>query len=742
MAQRYDTSAPVLSDSTVDDIVDQKGVIDQLSSLSLDISDADIIKNLDSRINDSKAYWDDPKGFDLKNVRSQNTRLHLGKIEESGLYKHQRPYNENQIFVGEESIVAYVTSQIAGPVVIPASSEARSKLFASDLEKAIRCHGEDIVDLEKIVEVSVRNILNKRIAIIKLEFDPNLGKHGDIRSEALDPDRVILDKNCVLGGNPAFICDLLKYDVDKLIADFPKKKKEIFEKLGIQRKTAKQMSQEVVVRQVWVTHYVKNKPVEGVVWYFDGLVLEKDKNPNWLYAEESKNLLKAPKKPYIFGNLINYGTHLIDITTPIEQAAGQQLILNRRGRQIMENADKANGMLIISTDSGLTKDDAQNLTGDPNQKLIIKTNGQSVDQLVHQIQAHDLPTYVMNDKMDARMQIGNIMGAPTDFTGSQADDGDPTLGEVMLKKNQSAGRQDMTVRAISRMLKEYYEMLTQMFIVWYDEKHDFVNDSGNGEFDYITLSRELIEKGIRVKAGKPANPDRSRIEAIALKLLDKEAISLLDAYKILQLENPQQLYDNWAKQKADPTSLAREAMDAIDESEAYVAFADIMAGQDVKVKENPNTDYILSLRKLMINDDFLKAKPKLQKKFIDYVTKCVESLEVRTSLEHMADEAPAAQALLPSVPIEPLPPYQPPMMGGMGQPMGMPPQGMPMGAPAPMISGGIPPGMPPQGMGQPPMLPPPPMTANSVFGGPMPPQGPPPMPEPAPMLAGGPPPIV
>src|SRR6185312_5097236 len=152
-----------------------------------------------------------------------------------------------------------------------------------------------------------------------------------------------------------------------------------------------------------------------------------------------------------------------DNTTPLEQALEMQKYLMRRGRQIAENADKANGILVSSTSTGLTKDDGQNLTGEPNQKLFVENeNGQALSELVLQLQAQVLPQYVIQDKQDARMQIGNLMGAPTDFTGSQADDGDPTLGEVMIKKNQAAGRQDMMVRAMTRMVRHYYKYWVQM----------------------------------------------------------------------------------------------------------------------------------------------------------------------------------------------------------------------------------------------------------------------------------------
>lgn len=736
MAVQYDRTSPVYDNTSVDNISQQSGVIDKLPVLSLDIPDGDIIKNLDYRINESRDYWDDAKGFDLKNTRNENVRYHLGKTDEKGLYKHQKPYKENQIFLGEESVLSYVTAQMADPLVIPASKEARSKLFSGDLEKAIKAHGEDVVDLEQIIELTTRNIRLKRLGVIKFHYDQGFGKHGDIISEAINPEHIILDKNATLGSNPAFVCHVLKKSVEELLFEYPKKRDEIMKKLGIQRKTPKQMSQEIAVREVWLTHYRNNKPEEGVVWYFEDLVLEKDRNPNWMYASDSKNLLKFAKKPFIFGNLVNFGDHLIDDTTPVEQAIEQQKILNRRGRQIMENADKANGMLIISTDSGLTKDDAQNLTGDPNQKLVIKTAGNPVSDLVASIEAKALPNYVINDKLDARMQIGNLLGAPTDFTGSQADDGDPTLGEVMVKKNQSAGIQDKMVRAITRMLKEYYRYLVQMMIVWYDEDHSFVHDAGDGEFDYITLNRSLIEEGIRVKASKPTNPDNSRTEAIVLKLIDKSGISLLDAYKLLKLPNPQQLYDNWAKSQADPMSLARDALDEVDESEAYVIYQDIMNGKKVEPKDNPTKEYVLSLSKLLRNDEFMnpkdKSKRKYQKAFMDYVNQTIDSLEMHMELDDAAGQSP--EALRPETPLPTIQMVLAPQQPGL--PGAMPPQGGMGGASMPPAQPGMMPpppgGLPSQGMpGQPPMgMPqaPPPMTPSSVFA------APPSMPAPQPGL--------
>jgi hypothetical protein len=297
MALEYNRAAPILDNTNVDNFVDQPGEIDRLPALSLDMPDRDIIRNLNYRINDSEAYWNDSKGFDLKNQRAQNTRMHLGKVDETGLYKHQKQYKENQIFVGEESIVSYVTSQIAGPLVIPAGREEMHKLFASDLEKAIKCYfGGDVLDfvnIESLAELWVRDILNKRIAVGHFYYDKEL---DEIVLEHVDPEHCILDKNAALGKNPGFICHVLKRTPEELIAEFPKREEEILNKLGIQRRTPKQMTREIAVRKVSVTHYDKNnQPQEGVVWYFDQIVLEKMRNPNYLYAKKGLNLLKYPK---------------------------------------------------------------------------------------------------------------------------------------------------------------------------------------------------------------------------------------------------------------------------------------------------------------------------------------------------------------------------------------------------------------------------------------------------------------
>lgn len=698
----YSELSPPLADQKVDNISSQEGTIDTLPMLTFDVPDTDIIKALDLRIKDSQGYWDDPEGFNLGTARAENKRLHIGKqVDVTKLYRFQVPYIENEIFVATETIIAYLTAQQPQPEVYPSQDEIQSRKIAIDLEKALSSHSQKF-ELSRKMEQCVRNLLLQRVGILKLRFDPKHGKKGEIVPEVVDPSNLIVDKNAVQDGNPEFICQVLKYSVQELISRFPDKKKEILQEYSVDLKNPESMTRIVVCREVWFTWYDdKGDSQEAVCWITGKLLLDKMKNPNWLY--NSDNFIDMPQKPFIPLNYINDGTHWIDQTTPVEQASNMQNVLNKRGRQIMENADKANGLMVISTDSGLSKDDAMNMTGDPNQKIIIKTAGQPINNLVYNVPPHDLPSYVMDDKLDQRQTIHNIMGTPPQMQGANDQDS-KTLGEALMIKNQATGRQDLIVRAIDAFMYKYFNFLVQMMYVWYDEKHFFVYNGGDGDFDYITLHRRLLDTGmeVSVKSGTTLPFDKSRQEAVALQLAKMEMIDPYNLYRDLHMDRAQKRYDAWYKWKTNPESLARDNEDEVAETKAFVEFTEVMAGEKVKPSDDATKEHILTLRKLMLSDKFLK-KPdstssstwkKRQMALLELVDKELQSLELRTSLDLMSNMNP--ELLNPTNPIPPPQQLQPPQ-----QPMGVPP-GQPGQPPAPGAPGTPPPGMP----GQPPQAPP------------------------------------
>lgn len=671
-------------------------------------------------------YWDDIQGQNLKYARAQSMRMVLGKqIDTSKLYRYQIPYIDNELHIAIDAILSYATAQTPRPEVYPAQGTDEAKILARDVERAMQAHS-DMMDVALIFEQAAFNVLIKRVGIIKLYYDPDYGSIGEIMVESLDPNWVVVDKNVRQGGNPQFICELHKDSLERLLEMFPAKKNELYDTLGIKRGTPRQMTQEVVWREFHATVYQKNKPVEWVFCFTKDVMLDAFKDPNWIYngnGGKLSNFLPAPMKMYIPMNYLNDGSHWIDQTTPVEQAYSMQDVLNKRGRQIMENADTANGFLVFSTDA-VTNDDVENLTGDPNQKLVINTKGTPIQDLIMQIAPHMLPPYVMEDKIDTRTTLHSLMGTPAQFTGTNqgGDDQDHTLGEAVMIKNQATGRQDRLVRSIERSARTYFNALAQMMRVHYDEKHWFVHNAGDGDYDRIAITRSMLDEGmqISVRSGTTLPFDKAQQETVALNLAKEGLISTLDLYKDLHMDNPQQRYDNWVKWKTSPQDLARDAFNEQDDQEAYVDFIELMDGKKVKPHDDATVEHVLSHRKQMITDKFLKAKRAYQTQMLDHVEAELHSLELRQALDQMSQPPQGLDVQnQPQLP-QPMPPAPMGMPGMM--PGAVPPAGAPMGAPAPP---GMPMGAPMQPpMGQPGLMPP---QASPTMGGVM-QQGPPPPP--------------
>jgi hypothetical protein len=680
-------------DSRVDTFDGTSAVIDMLPSLELKLDDKTITKNLNGRVNDSIDYWNDKKGYDLKNSRNENVKMHLGNhIDKSKLYKYQIPFVENEIFVGVESIVSYVCAQAPQSEVTPANDSTASLIMAQDLEKYHQAHSQKF-GLPRIFEGATRNMLLKRIGLVGLRFDPSYGKHGEIIPEIIDPDHVVIDKNAKLGENPQFIRITRKASAEELCNRFPKKRNDIYKELCIIRGTTGQLSQIIAYHEVWFTDHSKGDAMECVAWYFNSLVLEKAKDPNWFYDNEELNFLDAPMKPFIPFNYINDGSHWIDQTTPVEQAAPIQHLLNKRGRQIMENADRANPKEIYAG-GAITKDDAENITGDPDQKIILSDSVTDIRAVVMQVGGQMLPSYVIQDKQDLRQTIHAILGTPPQFTGTdQAKQ--QTLGQDMMQKNQAQGRQDQIVRAVEAGANKYYNLLTQLIKVYYDEKHDVAVNGGDGQYDFIAMHSDKVDSGfgVMVREGSSLPFDKDREQKVALTLAEQDKIAPYDLYSMLDMPNPQKLYDNWVKYKTDPASLSSEVDKDLANRAAYIEFVEVMAGKKVEPPDDVTPDHLMAHTKQMIGDEFTKADMKYQKAFIELVKKENESLKRRTELNEFMSESiqqdfaasqPQGQPPTPAIPMQPgmQPQGMPGGMPGMGQPMPppMPPQ---MGAPVP-----------------------------------------------------------
>lgn len=689
----------VFDDSTVDNITKDTGAIDERPVLAIDTPDRELINNFKRWIADSLGYWNNKAGFNLEEARNKNERYYLGKqIDKSRLYSYQIPFVDNQIFVGVQSIIAYISGRNPACEITPADKEPASKVMAQDLETAVNLHSEKW-NFKKKLKTAVKNMYLKRIGIIKLRYD---SVSDDIVPVALDPDNVILPKDCKHGEEPTFIAEVCSDTVEKLMYKFPDKKDAIVKALGRQRITPKLLSTVVAYNEVWFTDYSGDGPVECVAWYLNDVILEKSKNPNYLYDEDGvqiKNFLDLPTKPYVFFNYLNSGRHLIDETTPVEQAIPLQDILNKRGRQIVENADTANSILVLKSGS-ISADEAENITRDPSQVLMLNTPAeQPIQSSFGEIPPHMLPNYVMNDKQDIKAAIHNILGTPSQFRGDDSNREVGTLGEARMMMSQASGRQDEIIDEIEASLDRYFKLCVQMMKVWYSDEKRFSSVDNDGNYLFVGLSRESIPDvaNVTVQQGTLIRQDKERRENVAMTLAKMGLIDPYNLFKDLSLKDADQRYESLIKFKMSPDALVSDVKSEIADREAYVDFALIMNGQEAEARQDITPEHILTHREQLLTNRFLLADSDKQQALISHIKQEVSLLDDRARLE----EASAQGMLIdPNIPITPQPPEIPPQ-----QPP-MPPQGMP-----PMMPNGdgqspVPPIMPPMGGGgtEPPVM--------------------------------------
>ena len=693
-----------LSDTAVDDLKNRDGLLETVPLLSLDLPDEYIIRNLHNLIQNSSDYFNEGTNFNLTNKRIKNLRMFRGdQIPDNILYHYQTPFKDNELYVGVDAIIAYITAAIAELEVYPANKSPEAKIFAKDLLTYGKCYNEEF-DLDAVIESIALNLLTEYVGILKWEWDPDYGEFGEIIPKSVKPSHYFVDKRARRGQNPRFEGEVLTDSIEGLINKFPKKEKELLKLYGIKIKGQQNTSKELAYREVWFTYYdKKGKKQEAVAWYIQDIVLDKRKNPNWLYDKEGENFLKNPGKPYIKFNLVNDGEHVIDFTGPVEQAVPAQDILNKEGRQIIDNLSTANGFRIVLA-GAMTDDALENLTGDPNQSVVVKgKQGQSIDDIYKQIEPHLVSAELIADKNQNRDVIHSILGTPSQFRGDDTDQ-TKTASEAQLIKNQASGRQDKVVRSFNRGLSSSYKYWAQMIAVYYTDEHTLTAEGGDGNFDFITMHQDKIKKGMTIRVYSKPSGDKAREEAIAQNSADLGFSSPLDYYKDMHLDNAQTRYDNLVKWKTQPQELTMDMNNDEMDEDAVVDFTSLLAGDKVEQRDDITPQYLDSFRKQMISDDFLNAKKSIQNNIISFIRVATIKLGIRNELDEASNEPlpplplpPQVQATLPapapSAPLMPgMPPSQAPMMPapqpGMPPPQAAPPGGL-GGSPLPPV--GVPP---------------------------------------------------
>jgi len=630
---------------------ENQGEIGSIFDLKLD--DDDLLALIKKPLTESETYWESEVG--LKQIREDNMNLWLPnhwKNKDVYDYQEENLYQDPRIFISVETITSIVNSRIPNVDVMPGQDTVVSEQAAKDLSKTLFAHADKFRTLD-LFRIAARNLLLKRIGYLKLRWDPLAGKNGEIVPDSIPPEDIVVDKDARYGDNPRFIAHKVRNKtLEELIAMFPESKQKILEMAGIGRFDKKgnrvayksQLAQKKDIWEVWF-HYYEDGYQSAVAWVDVSYqyVIGKIRNPNWNYEDEegfTGNFLDQPIPPIFPINYLNDGTSYIDLTSMVEQAAPLQRILDRRGFQIMENADMAGSGLVFNTQM-IDKADVAKLVGSPDERIGVKG---SVRDAVARIAPPPLPSYVIEDKLDARNEIDNVFATQEVTRGERS--GNKTLGQDQMQREQNYTRLDDISRAMERVATFYNRYLVQMMKVHYTEEHYFKAVGEDGKFDYLVMKQDSIEDGIDIKVGVgsmlPINKQR-QADAVE-SLVQMGLIDPLSVYEVLaggNLASPQKLLERYLLFKTDPIAFMGKVKEDEFSREAFMDIQILNRGEMPRPRDEIAPEYLGFMNQYMLGGDFEKQPDLVKQLYVEWMK--VSSAQAQKQLQALMTQAPTEE---------------------------------------------------------------------------------------------------
>jgi len=596
--------------------------------LCLDLEDSQLDKLLINSLESDREYWNG-KPWNIQETDVKNVAFLLGEqLNQKDYLKSDAKYVDNRLLASVRAILAYATGKLAVPSVTPSKSDEIYLKAARNIGAALYQHAMDNkVDIKS--RAAVLNLITRKRGYLKLRWDDNAGLQGDIVTEVVNPEDIIIDQTAGFLANPRKIYHRIGCTIEEMCIKFPDKKAEILKAYNIQKGVFSQMSKYVYYFECWFTYNDKEtgEPKEGVAWFIPDkhLILDKKPNPHWLYfktkkKEKQANVLFSAPKPFINFNYLNLGKSFIDETCLVEQAIPQQEMLNRRGRQIWENADYVNGRWVANKNA-FSQEDAQKLVN-KGSKTVALVDSDDVGKAFANVASAPLPAYVENTLYDARAEIDKLMGTPDQLTGTDPKRKNKTLGQDMMIKQQASALQDDLVRSIADGMGSYYLLLLQMMRVHYTDDYWFQTKGGDGKYEFIMLNGNLIDSNVKVgvEVDSTLPLDKQLIRNTSMALWNAgNAIDYRTLMEDLGLPNPEVRTQRYIKSQTDPIGyLSSLEMDEID-TDAESDIQLLLAGKTPEERDDYKQAYFDYFNKVVASNRFQKMKPADQQKITGFL---------------------------------------------------------------------------------------------------------------------------
>lgn len=441
-----------------DDMLAEGIESDIIDDLDLDMSDEELLELRRGYENKSAPYIGKIK------PRQENNKKYLfGTQNQNGLNDITAP--SNLLFQSTATFVPQALAKNPEPVVWSDNTD-EGKVASSDIKTMLQFHA-DTLCLRKKLGTLVWHWSVYFLGVWKYGWS---NETNDVSIDVRKPKNFILDPDGYIDEYGDYQGEYLGERISKAADVWAKMYPEHKDYIYLQ---AKGKGGTLLVATEWWTN-------EYSFTTLGDKILDKHKNQFFNYGDKP-NHFASPKMPYTFLSVFSLQEQPHDFTNLIEQNIANQNKINARDLQIDKNLAHGNNAIVLDNvafDVETGKQAASAVeTGDP----ILAPKGS-----VERLPANPLPNGILQAQQNDKQTLLGVYG--TEGITAQAPQRDSTVRGMILNQSFDNTRIGGGVGdALEQVADNAFNWLTQLYYVFYDEKH-YASIMGAGRaVEYVGL---------------------------------------------------------------------------------------------------------------------------------------------------------------------------------------------------------------------------------------------------------------
>lgn len=534
---------------------------DRFDALTLDMSDDELLAMRDLMEQQYATYESK-----LKPIWEKNLESYLGKRADGQWLNSEGPIAANLQFEAEETYLSAALAKNPEPVVW-ADNTPEGNAVANSVKTMLQFHSDQLC-LRRKLALMVRQHSIYHLGVLKYGWN---SKINDVAIENRRIQNFVFDKDGYVDAYGDFVGALgerIEVTAEKLIDMFPDH--EMYITLTVDG----QLGTKVIYTEWW------SGDDSFTFTTYKEVVLDKHKNQYFKYPEpitdpitgeeatdpitgeplmtQVRNHFATPKKPYTFLSVFSLQEQPHDITGLIEQNIANQQIITKSTDQIDFNVSTSNNGYAYSEDNFNEETAKQASTARRKGNPILIPSGGPIDKAIMPLPAQPLADsffkHLEITKNDLRSSWG-VQGI-----AAQPPEDDQTARGMILNQSHDTTRIGGGIGdAIEQVADNGFNWLTQLYYVFYDEKH-FAAIMGNAKaVEYVELSNQDMNRQLIVSVAPDSLKPKDEVTQmnLAQDLFVKGAIGPKTLLKMLDFPNPDEAAADGVLYKMDPAGYFR-----------------------------------------------------------------------------------------------------------------------------------------------------------------------------------------